>query len=164
MRNERYAYDSTKLFASNWITSLSMYDFNVFRLMWLFEGNNMASNKTKTLKLPPKTVWRFSDCCQETMKIFFFFFFLLSIPVAVGKYLNFLLFPKKRLIFFKNSFYFLFFFKVFPTSLFTLLHLRGSFCIPSVNHEVDLLLRYRFTAEIKSALVSYLFPASLFFF
>ena len=34
---------------------------------------------------------------------------------------------------------------------------------PSENHEVDLPLMYRFTAEIKAALVSYLFPASLFF-
>ena len=40
-------------------------------------------------------------------------------------------------------------------------HLRWSFCIPSVNHKVGLLLRYRFTAEIKAALVSYLFRVSL---
>ena len=30
------------------------------------------------------------------------------------------------------------------------------------NHEVDLLLRYQFTAAIKAYLVSYLFPVSLF--
>ena len=42
-------------------------------------------------------------------------------------------------------------------------HLRGSFCIPTANHEVDLPPRYRFTAEIKAALVSYLFPARTVF-
>ena len=64
-------------------------------------------------------------------------------------------------IFFQK--FFLFFFKVFPTYVYTLCHLRGSFCIPSANHEVDLLLRYRFTAEIKAILVSYLFVETLFF-
>ena len=33
----------------------------------------------------------------------------------------------------------------------------------AADHEVDLLLRYRFTVEIKASLVSYLFPASFFF-
>ena len=41
--------------------------------------------------------------------------------------------------------------------------LLGSFGIPSTSNEVDLMLMYLFTAEIKVALVSYLFPASLFF-
>ena len=40
----------------------------------------------------------------------------------------------------------------------------GGYCIPSANREVDLLLRYRFTAKIKAILVSYLFPASFFQF
>ena len=60
--------------------------------------------------------------------------------------------------------FFLFFFKVFPTYVYTSLHLPRIFCIPSANHEEDLLLRYWFTAEIKAALVSYLFPVSLFQF
>ena len=30
-------------------------------------------------------------------------------------------------------------------------HLHGSFCIPSENHEVDLLLRYRFQADVKAS-------------
>ena len=42
-------------------------------------------------------------------------------------------------------------------------HLCGSFSIPFANHDVDLLLKYRFTAEMKATLVSYLFPASSFF-
>ena len=42
-------------------------------------------------------------------------------------------------------------------------HLHVSFCISSTNHVVDFLLRYRFTAEIKADLVSYIFPASLCF-
>ena len=41
-------------------------------------------------------------------------------------------------------------------------YLHWSFCIPSANPEVDLPLRYRFTAGIKAALVSFLLLESLF--
>ena len=55
-----------------------------------------------------------------------------------------------------------FFFKVFPTNIYTLLPSSWELCIPSATHEVDLLLGSWFTAKIKAALVSYLFPASFF--
>ena len=42
--------------------------------------------------------------------------------------------------------------------------LRGSLCILSSNHEEDLLLRYRFIAEIKTALDSYFFSEAYFQF
>ena len=60
----------------------------------------------------------------------------------------------------KRSNFFIFFFSKYSIHF---CHLHGSFCLPSANHEVHLLLRYQFTAEIKAALVSYWFPASLFF-
>ena len=41
-------------------------------------------------------------------------------------------------------------------------HLHGSFCIPSADHKAKLPLSYRFTAELKVACASYLFPASLY--
>ena len=59
-------------------------------------------------------------------------------------------------------FFFLFIpFKVFPTYIHQ--YTFVIFCIPSENHEVNLLLRYQFTAEIKTTLVSYLFLANLSF-
>ena len=48
---------------------------------------------------------------------------------------------------------------IFHLRLYTFAIFHGSFCNPSANHEVDLLLRYRLSDEIKAALVSYLFPA-----
>ena len=42
-----------------------------------------------------------------------------------------------------------------------ILHAHGRFC--KIPQEIDLLLRYWFTTEIKAALVSYLFPASFVF-
>ena len=50
------------------------------------------------------------------------------------KYLDLLLFLKNRWTFFKNSFYFS---KYSPSTSIHFCHLRGSFCIPSANHEVD---------------------------
>ena len=89
---------------------------------------------------------------------------------AVGKYPECFYFSKKKkkkqqqkknFKHFSFSKHFLLFFKVFPTYICTFCHLRWSFCIPSANHKVDLLLRYRFIAEIKAALVSYLLPVSI---
>ena len=56
-----------------------------------------------------------------------------------------------------------YFLKVFPQSLCTFAIFVGVFCSPFANHKVDLLLRYQLTVEIKATLISYLFPASLYF-
>ena len=72
--------------------------------------------------------------------------FSYNITKVGKKYLDF--------VFFKKTMFFLLFFKVFPTYAYTIYHFRGSFCIPPpVNHEEVLLLRYRFIAEIKGALI-----------
>ena len=57
----------------------------------------------------------------------------------------------------------LFFFSVPLLRLYTFAIFVGAFvfCLCTM-HEVDLLFRFRFTAEIKAVLVSYLFPASFF--
>ena len=57
--------------------------------------------------------------------------------------------------------FFLFLFKVFTT--YTYLPTSGVLLYSLCRHEVDLLLRYQFTTEIKAILVSYLFPVSHFF-
>ena len=77
---------------------------------------------------------------------------------AFGQYPDFLLFFKNRsiVLLFKKL-------KYSPPTSIHFCHLCRSFCIPSTNHKVDILLRYRFTYEIKPVLVSYLFPTSLFF-
>ena len=68
-----------------------------------------------------------------------------SLPIrgSVGKYPNFLLFLKNLSIFFKI------FFSISKYSSPMSIHLcslRRSCFVPSANHDVDLLLRYRFTA------------------
>ena len=60
-----------------------------------------------------------------------------------------------RIVEYFSKIFFFFFFKVFPTYRSVhFCHLHGSCSIISANHDVDLLLKYRFTAEIK-ALVSF---------
>ena len=85
-----------------------------------------------------------------------------QIQGAVGKYprgcwkiSRLFALSQKLLNIYKNSF------TSFSNSPSTAIHFCH-LCIPSANNEVDLLLRYQFTAEIKAALFSYLFPVSLF--
>ena len=78
---------------------------------------------------------------------------------AVGKYPDFLLVIENRSTFFKN--YFDPFLKYSPSTSTYFCNIRGSFCIPTVNNDVDLCFGYCVTADIKAALALYLF--SIFF-
>ena len=74
---------------------------------------------------------------------------MVHIRGVVEKYSDFILFLKTIIIYlFIYLFIYLLLLKYSPPTSIYFCHLRGSFCIPSANHEVDLLLRYRFTADI----------------
>ena len=74
---------------------------------------------------------------------------------VVRKYLDFLLLLKIVKYFFKICFQ-----SIPYLCLYTFAICLGAFA--SANHDIDLLPRYQFMAEIKAALVSYLFLVSIF--